>query len=109
MRGGVATWLEAAIDGSEAGITGEMASGGAPRIRDVILAWRAAERELAGLVEADPKRERVRAELVSLRAIHHRLFAARMAESPAGRTSSARWELAVLAWGSAPLPARVMA
>ena len=62
-----------------------------PPICDVIVAWRAADRELAGLAEDDPEWNRVHAELVGLRALHHRLFEARMGESPRGDEFAARW------------------
>jgi hypothetical protein len=80
-----------------------------PPIHEVIAAWRAADRELAGLVEGDPDWNRIHAELVGLRALHHRLFDARMARDPAGGESSSRWTFAIMAWGPAPLPAGVMA
>ena len=79
------------------------------RICDVIAAWRAADRELAGLVEGDPGWARVHDELVGLRALHHRLFAAHVGESPTGEEPAARWAFAIMAWGPAPLPSRVMA
>jgi hypothetical protein len=101
--------LEALTDGSETGVSGEVAGGAVPRIHDVISAWRAADRELAGLVEDDPERDRVQSELVVLRAVHHRLFAARMAASPTIDESSVRSEFGVMAWGPEPLPAGVMA
>jgi hypothetical protein len=47
-------------------------------ISDVLAAWRAAERALAGLAIGDPDIDRVHAELVGLRALHHRLFDARL-------------------------------
>ena len=43
-------------------------------ISDVLAVWRAAERELAALADGDPEIGRVHAELVGLRALHHRLF-----------------------------------
>ena len=49
-----------------------------PAICDVVAAWRAADRELAGLVEDEPEWNRVRAEIIGLRALHHRLFEARL-------------------------------
>jgi hypothetical protein len=80
-----------------------------PPIHQVIAAWRAADRELAGLVEGDPEWNRIHAELIGLRALHHLLFEARMAASPTDGESSARSEFALMTWGSAPLPAPVMA
>ena len=80
-----------------------------PPIPAVIAAWRAADRELAGLAEGDPDWDRVHAELVGLRALHHRLFEARMAQDPTGGESSSRWTFAIMAWGPTPLPAGVMA
>jgi hypothetical protein len=49
-----------------------------PAICDVVAAWRTADRELAGLVENEPEWNRVRAEIIGLRALHHRLFEARL-------------------------------
>ena len=49
-----------------------------PAICDVVAAWRTADRELAGLVENEPELNRVRAEIIGLRALHHRLFEARL-------------------------------
>lgn len=80
-----------------------------PPIHQVIAAWRAADRALAGLVEGDPEWNRIHAELVGLRTLHHSLFEARMVQEPTGSESSARWAFAVMAWGPEPLPARVMA
>lgn len=58
----------------------------------VLEAWRAAERELVSLAERDADWRRVHAELVGLRALHHRLFDARMsrpgAENP---IATPRW------------------
>ena len=51
-------------------------------ISDVLAAWRAAERELAALAVGDPDMGRVHAELVGLRALHHRLFDARIGAEP---------------------------
>jgi hypothetical protein len=78
-----------------------------PRICDVIAAWRVAERQIAEMVEDDPDRARVQAALVSLRTLHHELFEARMRRWP--REASARWTFAIMAWGRAPSPARVLA
>lgn len=80
---------------------------GTARICDVIAAWRVAERQIAEMVEDDPDRGRVQADLVGLRALHHGLFEARMRRRPG--EASARWTIAILAWGRAPLPARVLA
>jgi hypothetical protein len=80
-----------------------------PRIDEVIAAWRIADRQLARLAEDDPEWEGVHAELVGLRALHHRLFEARRGASPTCGESFARWTGAIMAWGPAPLPARVMA
>jgi hypothetical protein len=80
---------------------------GTPRICEVIAAWRVAERQIAEMVEDDPDRGRIQAELVGLRALHHELFEARMRRWP--REASARWTFAIMAWGGAPLPARVLA
>ena len=80
-----------------------------PRIDDVIAAWRTADRELARLAEDDPEWEVVHAELVGLRALHHRLFEVRRGAWPTGGASFARWTVAVMAWGPASLPGRVMA
>ena len=46
-------------------------------ICDVLAAWRAAERELAGLVAGDRRANLVEAEVCGLRDLHQRLFAAR--------------------------------
>lgn len=53
-----------------------------PAICDVVAAWRTADRELAGLVENEPERNRVRAEIIGLRALHHRLFDERLSSRP---------------------------
>lgn len=150
----MATWMEASIEGSEVGGTGEIAvlpdgprseidpwmvldaatwpganppqheaittpvepwigplgpEAATPPIHRVIADWRAADRELAGLVEGDPEWNRVCAELIGLRALHHRLFEARLAQDLNGGESSTRWALAIMAWGPAPVPSRVMA
>ena len=54
-----------------------VSDGSSPAICDVVNAWRAADRELAGLVENQPEWNRVRAEIIGLRALHNRLFEAR--------------------------------
>jgi hypothetical protein len=106
----MATWVAAPIDGLETEVTDEVAGeGGMSRIDEVIAAWRAADRRLAGLEDSDPERNRVQAELVGLRALHHRLFDVKLFERPRGDEASARWAFAILAWGSAPIPARVLA
>ena len=48
------------------------------RLWEIIAAWRAADRELALLAEDDPDWNRVHAEVVGLRALHHRRFDARL-------------------------------
>jgi hypothetical protein len=63
----------------DASSTPRLDSAATKPICDVLNAWRAAERELASLVEGRPDWDRVHAELVGLRALHHRLFEARMA------------------------------
>lgn len=78
-----------------------------PRICDVIAAWRAAERRIAELVEGDPDRDRLQAELVGLRALHHGLFEARMRHWPT--EVSCPGTFAIMAWGRVPRPARVLA
>ena len=57
-------------------------------ICDVVEAWRAAERELAGLVENEPEWNRVTAEIIGVRALHQRLFEARLGSRP-GRGDAA--------------------
>jgi hypothetical protein len=105
----MATWVEAPVDGLETEVTDVVAGdGGMPRIDEVIAAWRAADRQLAGLVDNDAERNRVQAELVGLRALHHRLFDVELGDWATGDESSARWTVALLAWGSAPLPARLL-
>jgi hypothetical protein len=88
---------------------GANAPAATPSIQQVIAAWRAADRELALLVEGDLEWNRICAELIGLRALHHRLFEARMAQDPTGGESSTRWSLAIMAWGPEPLPGRVLA
>jgi len=44
-------------------------------IREVLTAWRAAERQLTEIPEGSPEWTRVHAEISSLRASYHRLFA----------------------------------
>ena len=56
--------------------------GNSPAICEVVAAWRTADRELAGLVENEPEWNRVRAEIIALRALHHRLFEARLGSRP---------------------------
>jgi len=88
--------------------TGPLEPGhGTPRICDVIAAWRVAARQMAEMVQDDPDRDRVQADVIGLRALHHELFEARMHRWP--REASARWTFAILAWGRAPVPARVLA
>jgi hypothetical protein len=53
-----------------------------PAICDVVAAWRAAERDLAGLVENEPDWNRVRAEIIGMRALHQRLYEARLGSRP---------------------------
>lgn len=72
----------------------------APAICDVLAAWRAAERELAGLAQGDPDWNRVHAEFVGLRALHHRLFAARMAREVAAGQAAATRSARFLSLGS---------
>jgi hypothetical protein len=43
-------------------------------IRDVLAAWRAAERELAVLAQDSPEWAQLNARLISLRVAYHRLF-----------------------------------
>jgi hypothetical protein len=106
----MAMWVAAPVDGLETGVTNVVAGeGGMSRIDEVIAAWRAADRRLAGLEDSDPERNRVQAELVGLRALHHRLFDVQLFAWPRVDQPSARWAFAILAWGSAPLPARVLA
>jgi hypothetical protein len=50
----------------------------APRIWDVLAAWRAAERSLAGTSVDSPDWPRMRADLIGLRAAYHRLFHERL-------------------------------
>jgi hypothetical protein len=78
-----------------------------PRICDVIAAWRAAERRMTELVQDDPDRDRLQAELVGFRALHHGLFEARMRHWPTG--ASCRGTFAIMAWGRLPPRARVLA
>ena len=66
-----------------------------PHLWDVIAAWRAADRELAAMTQDDPDWNRVHAELVGLRALHHRLFDAR------ARHETSRREAAVSAFTDA--------
>jgi hypothetical protein len=80
-----------------------------PPICDVIAAWRAADRELAGLVEGNAEWNRVHAEMLGLRALHHRLFEARMAEFPTSDKSTDRSRFAVMAWGPEPVAGLVIA
>lgn len=47
-------------------------------IYEILTAWRAADRALAGLEEDAPEWARVHARLVSLRASYHQLFAERV-------------------------------
>jgi hypothetical protein len=49
-----------------------------PTICDVVADWRAAERNLAGLIENEPEWDRVLAETIGLRTLHNRLFEARL-------------------------------
>jgi hypothetical protein len=55
-----------------------VSDGISPAICDVVAAWRAADRELAGLIENEPEWNRVRAGIIGLRALHNRLFEARL-------------------------------
>jgi hypothetical protein len=50
-------------------------------IWDVLTAWRAAERELAGITLESPDWPRVHADLVGLRAAYHRLFNERLSST----------------------------
>ena len=78
------------------------------RICDVLIAWRAADRELASLTEADPEWSRVQAEIAGLRALHHRLFDLRAGQRTHEReTASVRFAELARAWrmDTAPLPA----
>jgi hypothetical protein len=50
-------------------------------IWDVLTAWRAAERELAGITLESPDWPRVHADLVGLRATYHRLFHERLSST----------------------------
>ena len=63
--------------------------GNSPAICDVVAAWRTADRELTGLVENEPEWNRVRAEIIGLRALHHRLFEARLASHTVGGDATA--------------------
>jgi hypothetical protein len=49
-----------------------------PTICDVVADWRAAERDLARLIENEPEWNRVLAETIGLRTLHNRLFEARL-------------------------------
>lgn len=70
-----------------------------PAICDVLAAWRAAERELVDLDENDPEWSRVHAEFVGLRALHHRLFEARMGPGNAGGGTAATGSASFLTLG----------
>jgi hypothetical protein len=63
--------------------------GASPAICDVVAAWRAAERDLADLVENEPAWNRVRAEIIGLRALHHLLFEGRVGSRPGGGDATA--------------------
>jgi hypothetical protein len=83
------------------------AADAALRLCDVIAAWRAADRELAGLTDADPEWSRVHAELVGLRALHHRLFDMRAEHrTPDREWTSVRYVELARAWlmSTAPRP-----
>jgi hypothetical protein len=73
----------------------------------VVNAWRAAERVLDGLVVDSPPWNRVHAELVGLRALHHRLFDARVAAAAGHGEGPIRPVLTMMAWGPTWTPARV--
>jgi hypothetical protein len=68
--------IEVSIAPDESGIRLKLADLASPAISDVVAAWRAADRELAGLVENEPEWNRVRAEIIGLRTLHDRLFEA---------------------------------
>ena len=74
--------------------------GDEPRICDVIVAWRAAERELAAWSESDPEWRVAEADIVWLRALHHRLFDAKLARLTAPRLGAG--PTAVLAFANWP-------
>lgn len=79
-----------------------------PHLWDVLAAWRAADRELAGLAVDDSDWNRVHAEMVGLRELHHRLFAARLAQDAIrGETTIARFADAARAWLQDAAPASV--
>jgi hypothetical protein len=90
------------------GVTTVGDDGDTPAICDVIATWRAADRRLAGLAMNSPERDRVHAELVGLRALHHRLFDARMAERPTGGGRVDRSSFSLMAWARGPRPAIVI-
>ena len=81
-----------------------------PHLLDVIAAWRAADRELASLTEDDPDWNRVHAEVVGLRALHHRLFDARADHELASRDAMiARFADAAREWWQVRAPQPVPA
>jgi hypothetical protein len=83
--------------------------GNRPAICDVIATWRAADRRLAGLAMNSPERDGVQAELVGLRALHHRLFDAQIAESPSGGGHVDWSSFGLIAWARGSRPAVVIA
>jgi hypothetical protein len=97
--------METPVEGSDARIE----RGVAPRICDVITAWRAAARELAELAATSPDRDRLHADLVGLRALHHHLFDQCLSEWPRGRIAATRLPFNLMAWTPAPPPALVTA
>jgi hypothetical protein len=72
----------------------------------VVSAWRAAQRALDGLTESSPSWNRVHAEVVGLRALHHRLFEARLAAAAGRGDGPVRPTLTMMAWGPTWMPAR---
>jgi hypothetical protein len=85
VDGGPATLLEGpvseierwiALDRPGVRLTGTNVD--SPAICDVVADWRAAERDLARLIENEPEWNRVFAETIGLRTLHNRLFEARL-------------------------------
>jgi hypothetical protein len=65
----------------------------------VVTAWRTAQRALDGLAESSPSWNRLHAEVVGLRALHHRLFEARLAAAAGRGEGPVRPTLTMMAWG----------
>jgi hypothetical protein len=72
----------------------------------VVTAWRAAQRTLDRLAEGSPEWNDVHAELVGLRALHHRLFDARLLADAGHGDGPARPTLTMMAWGPTWMPGR---